>query len=68
MSKTETSRRLHRIAFQGGALRGGIQAPFGWGAENAGAIGGCSVGKGGASFPPKRKSLAVQVEEKNLYQ
>jgi hypothetical protein len=59
MSKTKTSRRLHHLVFQGRALRGRIQAPLGWGAENAGKIGGCSEGRAGAAFPPENSRICV---------
>jgi hypothetical protein len=59
MSKPKTSRRLHRMAFQGRALRGRIQAPLGWGAENVGKIGGCSEGRAGAAFPPENSRIRV---------
>jgi hypothetical protein len=59
MSKTKTSRRLHHLVFQGRALRGRIQAPLGWGAENAGKIGGCSEGRAGAAFPSENSRIRV---------
>jgi hypothetical protein len=50
-----------RIAFEGRALRGKIQAPHGWEAENAPHLERLQRGKGAASFPKVWTRLKASV-------
>ena len=59
MSNLWSSRRLHRIVFGVGRYGAGT-APYGWGAKNAGSLGGRSGGRGRAAFPQKNRLLIAE--------